>query len=446
MTRVEWTCHVCGNVSFKDGGDGSYYYNRCSSQADDIIETGVDEDDFVASQNLHPEQHSFPAHQMPLQQRAFLKLNKRNPSTGTCLKTWKRVVILIQEMDLGLLGIVILCKVLVEKFNASPLVVGLVGPIWLRYLAFTRIMPDDWADESLKCGTMRLLVDLLVGAREAILPTDILKWTLEGKLPCFAAFVEIGKQLGPPSSACLISSSFMFRPTKTISLQRLEALAASVAWEIGLNLPPVNFYDDEEFESDAVDLLKILENKYDNLKDTNDLVFAGSGPSLEDHKEEKIIEDLWEFYQNKDVERLEDQAHHKNNPSDDGTQYSMDENHYSSRCEHSSNEGQSSMKSHRDEAIRKLKLDMEENRFSYIPPRRQIKNLEYILYARKKKEGAYVYAAHANYYILLRACTKVAQVDLRSLHAGVLNFESRLKQLEEKIDKVLEIESTQQQF
>lgn len=79
-------------------------------------------------------------------------------------------------------------------------------------------------------------------AREAILPTDILKWTLEGKLPYFAAFVEIEEQLGPPSSACFISSSLMFRPTRTISLQKLEALAATIAREIGLELPPVNFY------------------------------------------------------------------------------------------------------------------------------------------------------------------------------------------------------------
>lgn len=445
---------------------------------------------------------------------------------------------------------------------------------------------------------INFLVCLL--AREAILPTDILKWILEGKLPYFAAFVEIEKQLGPPSSACPISSSHMFRPKTTMSAQKLEALAGSIAQKIHLELPPVNFYgiasrfvgqlsipvkrilqqacriyewsmppelyisanilrlptrvwvmsilivairilydlngsgkwekslsssrsssslagengkqptyatnmtddvekdlsshdshlrgntsDDEEFELDAVDLLKILENKYDDFGDTYDysedltsylqhcknVVFAGSGQSFEDYEEEKIIEDLWEFYQNKGVECVEDQemnslqdsALHKktsmdnirsiqmqnkecryckNNLSDDGLQYTMDEKNYSSSFEDSSHEGRPSMESPRVKAIRELKLDMEENRFSYIPPRQLIRDQRYIIYTRRRKEGkegAFIYAAHADYYILLRACAKVAQVDVRSLHLGVLEFEKRLKQLEEKMGKCLHL-------
>lgn len=79
-------------------------------------------------------------------------------------------------------------------------------------------------------------------AREAVLPTDIVKWSVEGKLPYFAAFVEIEKRIGKPSRACPMSSSFMFRPTESISLQKLESQAALIANSIGLNLPPVNFY------------------------------------------------------------------------------------------------------------------------------------------------------------------------------------------------------------
>lgn len=79
-------------------------------------------------------------------------------------------------------------------------------------------------------------------AREAILPTDIIKWALEGKLPFFAAFVEIDKQIGPPTNACPLSSSRMFRPIHAISTQKLESLAASISHSIGLELPPVNFY------------------------------------------------------------------------------------------------------------------------------------------------------------------------------------------------------------
>uniref|UniRef100_M0ZPH4 Rrn7/TAF1B C-terminal cyclin domain-containing protein n=1 Tax=Solanum tuberosum TaxID=4113 RepID=M0ZPH4_SOLTU len=79
-------------------------------------------------------------------------------------------------------------------------------------------------------------------ARESILPTDILKWTLEGKLPYFAAFLEIEKQLGPPSRSCPISTICMLRPIRTVTLQKLEFLAASIARKIGLELPSVNFH------------------------------------------------------------------------------------------------------------------------------------------------------------------------------------------------------------
>jgi len=79
-------------------------------------------------------------------------------------------------------------------------------------------------------------------AREAILPTDIVKWSIEGKLPYFAAFVEIEKHIGRPSSACPISSNVMFKPSQALPFQKLESLAALLAQSIGLDLPPVNFY------------------------------------------------------------------------------------------------------------------------------------------------------------------------------------------------------------
>ncbi|KAK4339174.1 hypothetical protein RND71_040636 [Anisodus tanguticus] len=79
-------------------------------------------------------------------------------------------------------------------------------------------------------------------AREAILPTDILKWTFEGNFPYFAAVLKIEKQLGPPTKACPISTSSMFRPIQSIPLKKLEFLEAAIARRIGLELPPVNFH------------------------------------------------------------------------------------------------------------------------------------------------------------------------------------------------------------
>lgn len=43
--KIQRRCEVCGNLSFDDGGDGFFYCTRCGSQADDIIDTGVDDDD-----------------------------------------------------------------------------------------------------------------------------------------------------------------------------------------------------------------------------------------------------------------------------------------------------------------------------------------------------------------------------------------------------------------
>ncbi|KAF7835125.1 TATA box-binding protein-associated factor RNA polymerase I subunit B [Senna tora] len=97
-------------------------------------------------------------------------------------------------------------------------------------------------------------------AREAVLPTDIMKWTLEGRLPYFTAFLEIEKRMRKLPSDCPLISMSMFKPSHAVPLQKLlismsmfkpshavppqklEALAASIAESIGLELPPVNFY------------------------------------------------------------------------------------------------------------------------------------------------------------------------------------------------------------
>lgn len=105
--------------------------------------------------------------------------------------------------------------------------------------------------------------------------------------------------------------------------------------------------------------------------------------------------------------------------------------------EDSNSHERSSGKSPVKEAIRQMKLDMEENRFCYIPPSVRLKRSDYIHYVRKRDEGALTYVAHADYYILLRACARIAQVDIRIVHIGVLSLERRLAWLENRIDKCL---------
>jgi hypothetical protein len=79
-------------------------------------------------------------------------------------------------------------------------------------------------------------------AKEAIMPSDMIKWAREGKLPDFSGFVELERKMGHPTIACPISSSYMFRPQRALLVHKLESHASSLAQFIGLQLPPVNFY------------------------------------------------------------------------------------------------------------------------------------------------------------------------------------------------------------
>lgn len=104
--------------------------------------------------------------------------------------------------------------------------------IWFKYLRKAIPLSCSLAISFLACHV----------AREAILPTDIVKWSFEGKLPYFAAHVEIEKRFERSSPACPISPRLMFRPSQIVPIQKLESMAAAIAESIGLHLPPVNFY------------------------------------------------------------------------------------------------------------------------------------------------------------------------------------------------------------
>ncbi|KAK2969004.1 hypothetical protein RJ640_007869 [Escallonia rubra] len=673
---LDLACQVCGHVGLDDGANGFFYCQECGSQAVDIRDTAPDEEIFedreffntAGAQRRRPTTAVLaePISQSQPQSQFWesLRTQEQNedvgdgvgPTTpgdfGSSPRKLKYEDYYSEIRLRYLMGVQIMIqlqlKALVENFQVSPLIVGLAEPIWLRFVASTRICADSWADdaihesESQKQGqaddnrhsakhhselhnsrgqqavmiwyrhlskTIPLSYSLVISflachvAREAVLPTDILKLTLEGKLPYFAAFVEIEKQIGPPSNACPISASRMFRPMQAIPLQKLESLAASVAQKIGLKLPPVNFYaiasrflrklslpvakilphacrihewsmppelwlsanelrlptrvcvmsilivairiiydlngfgkwevsvsasssdqngeakpscnidtdDDSEqgspgddlndtrakhcsnqaevqqSEFDAAELLLNLEAKYDELADPyefskdlptylqycKDVVFAGLEPSFEDHEEQKMIEDLWDFYQKKKGSEQSDDrgigslerscGDHKrsrddstsppkeskkyrenggaDNPLEDGfishgdncSQNNLTREHLS--CKEPS--ATSDAKSNKERAIRRLRLDMEENRFYYIPPRVKVKRLDYLQYMRKRDDGAFTYAVHADYYILLRSCARVVKVDGRSLHFGILSFEKRLDWLEKRIDHCL---------
>lgn len=106
------------------------------------------------------------------------------------------------------------------------------------------------------------------------------------------------------------------------------------------------------------------------------------------------------------------------------------------RNQDSVNGKRTSKESPKEKALKKLKLDMNENQFCYIPPRVKVKNKDYLHYARRRKD-VYIYAVHADYYILLRCCAKLAQVETRIMHIAVLSLERRLQWMEKRMEPTL---------
>ncbi|BBH03257.1 maternal effect embryo arrest 12 [Prunus dulcis] len=645
-----WICETCGNRELVDGNNGFFYCSQCSSQAQDYKDTGVADEDFydetgdaqgglysarntrrVNISAVKPELLSQPLDNNPLSQTNMENDNAAADAVGPTepedfgfdtvegyySEVRLRYVKGVQRM------IELQCEALVREFKVNPLICGLSGSIWLRFLAWTRVFQDDWGDRTFDDAEIRQQGEPPEDfkprskyrdephTREAVLPTDIVKWSVEGKLPYFSAFLEIEKELGRPSRACPISSSLMFRPSESVPVQKLEALAASIAESVGLHLPPVNFFaiasrylkklslpvgkvlpharriyewsmppdlwlstnelrlptrvfvmsilivavrvlynihgfgewekslsrihtlsstsnqmgdvdptsnskmrsgtaedlgspshnlDDtdtelvrnlsnaQNSELDAAELLSSLEAKHNEIADTyeyckdlptylqfcKDVVFAGSKSSFKDHKEEELIELLWNFYQSrKDSEtaieqgllcgetvnqkRLRDsndisKEKKFSNKCPVSSPYSGDETPFADDQQRSKNgdnscsSSQNSQNSEvndaetlKEEAIARMKLDMEEKRFFYIPPRVNLKRFDYLHYVRKKDEGAYTYVAHADYYILLRACARVAEVEIRCMHIAVLSFERRLAWMEERINHCLHL-------
>ncbi|BFG30540.1 hypothetical protein CerSpe_168140 [Prunus speciosa] len=649
-----WICETCGNEELVDGNNGFFYCSQCNSQAQGFKDTGVADEDFydetgdaqgglysarntrrVNISAVKPELLSQPLDNNPLSQTNMENDNAAADAVGPTepedfgfdtvegyySEVRLRYVKGVQRM------IELQCEALVREFKVNPLICGLSGSIWLRLLAWTRVFQDDWGDRTFDDAEIRQQGEPPEDfkprskyrdephTREAVLPTDIVKWSVEGKLPYFSAFLEIEKDLGRPSRACPISSSLMFRPSESVPVQKLEALAASIAESIGLHLPPVNFFaiasrylktlslpvgkvlphacriyewsmppdlwlstnelrlptrvfvmsilivavrvlynihgfgewekslsrihtlsstsnqmgdldptshskmrsgtaedlgspshnlddTDTEFvrnlsnaqnsELDAAELLSSLEAKHNEIADTyeyckdlptylqfcKDVVFAGSKSSFKDYKEKELIELLWNFYQSrKDSEtaveqgllcgetvnqkRLRDNEECTDDISKEkkfsnkcrvSSPYSGDETHFADDQQRSKNgdnscsSSQNSQNSEvndaetlKEEAITRMKLDMEEKRFFYIPPRVNLKRFDYLHYVRKKDEGAYTYAAHADYYILLRACARVAEVEIRCMHIAVLSFERRLAWMEKRINHCLHL-------
>ncbi|KAI3973071.1 hypothetical protein MKX01_019729 [Papaver californicum] len=481
------------------------------------------------------------------------------------------------------------CKALVEEFGVSPLICGLTGVLLIRFVIASKVFEETWASRIVEDSEMQIESDVKVSqprsvqvrkephnlsgkrllivwlrslrktiplsfslsicylachiAREPILPTDIVKWAHDGKLPFLNAFVRIGEVFGNPSAKCPLSTDLMFRPFKVVDWRDLESQAGFIAECIGLELPPVNFnalarrylkqlqlplekillnaslihvwsmppdlwlsssrdripsrvcvmsiimvairclyningygkwekkycsthisprkrkrkpkVDSETKKkavpvssyflncpSDTAELLGSLEVTYEKIRKTQetsvnlssylklckDVVFGA--PS--DSKEEILIDNLWKFYEEQEDFKQPEKA---------STKYSslLDKD-----CTSKSTAGQPiptqddvSVGSVKNRSLNRLKSNMKENGFCYIPPRVRLMSVNYLNYVTKNKEGTRIFAAHADYYILLRVCALVAEVDVQYMHKAMLKFEKRLAWFEKNIDQSL---------
>ncbi|KAM3317497.1 hypothetical protein ACQJBY_035282 [Aegilops geniculata] len=476
-------------------------------------------------------------------------------------------------------------QVLVERYRVSALVCGVAGTVWLRWVAASKVFDGMWVrkvlaeDEAtrrpkrsasggeqttqeVKCEwaneasprkdrrrvefiylrSLRTMLPLYSTlsvcflachiAREAVLPTGIYRWAMEGKLPYVAAFTEVDKLLGSPLKHCPLNARQLFRPVRVIGAWQLEAAAGFIAQRIGLQLPSVNFYaiahryldelslpverilphacriyewamppelwlssnparvptrvcvmailivalrvqyningqgvweeiceaarnaggsdrdadlspsmkldggTSEEFGTrellwtlvDAYDKIDVAhdysKDLHSYLRYCKDVVFPGIACSVE---EEHLIEIFQDLYKGGEGENSK--AHTTNGVNKRG----RDGTFVGARCFSASSSSSSS-----SSGIQSIKSEMEDHGFYYMPPRKWPRSYGYLHYRRKTMTGRLICAGHADYYLLLRPFAKLAEVDIRVMHASVLKLERRLGWIEERIGRSLD--------
>ncbi|KAI4978820.1 hypothetical protein ZWY2020_015573 [Hordeum vulgare] len=286
--RLQCECGFKDDYSLDDTDDGRFYCLQCSVDLDTQA-TAVDDADFRTPGNMSFHRVSQPSKTptRAINPPVAPPFEEEIDELGAQVR--RRYVeglqvILYQQL-----------QVLVERCRVSALVCGVAGTVWLRWVAASKVFDGMWtrkvlaedasaqrqkrsasggeqkpqgvkrerADEAsprrdrrrfefIYLRSLRKMLPLYSTlsvsflachiAREAILPTDIYKWAMEGKLPYVAAFTEVDRLLGSPGKHCPLNARQLFRPVRVIGAWQLEAAAGSIAQRIGLQLPSVNFY------------------------------------------------------------------------------------------------------------------------------------------------------------------------------------------------------------
>ncbi|PIA37901.1 hypothetical protein AQUCO_02900033v1 [Aquilegia coerulea] len=263
MDEHEHSCSACGEkVGFYED-DGFFFCKHCDTRVEDVME--FEQENFmegVCHQNIYQYNEKEPS--IPNDFGGTIDVSVINEEILSA-EIRIRYVLGIQYM------IQFQCKVLVENFGVSPLICGLAGVIWMRFVAASRVFDENWADDTFLDSdvqfqgnkgvfnsygqrgeiiwfrSLRKKIPLPSSLAVSFLACHVARevvhaWTHEGKLPYLTAFIDIEKRLGLPSRACPLSSSIVFKPFRVVGSRELEAHSGFVAQSIGLQLPPVNFF------------------------------------------------------------------------------------------------------------------------------------------------------------------------------------------------------------
>ncbi|KAL9225929.1 hypothetical protein vseg_001803 [Gypsophila vaccaria] len=299
---AELQCTTCLEVGCYFDDDGRFYCNNCNALVEDIVDNGDADEAFVDKGGGGATYDAHFTRYTPSVKPEPYDADYMGPTEPADFGNVPKGVVFREEdyyksiRKRYVLGVQLLvqyqCENLVEEFKVHPIICGIAAKVWLRFVVAKRVFADVWADDVVKdsesqeekkyrvgssfkyrneprnlyrermaiiwCKSLKktlplsssLAVSFLAChiAREAVLPTDIMRWAIEGKLPYFGAFPRIADSIKQiertyqcPSATCPLNANYMFRPLRALSLQKLESMAASIAQTTGLNLPPVNF-------------------------------------------------------------------------------------------------------------------------------------------------------------------------------------------------------------
>lgn len=325
-------CIECGCGDFENGNDGFFYCTNCGFQSQDLIETAINEEEIGTlgetaglysvrhtarySQSSQPTQQPF----VPTQEDILKALTGSNgdPENDEEANELDMMYGFVEDENLQpgesvagpvmdpmdvveavrlryLQGLQIMvqmqCQVLVQECQISPIICGIAGSVWLRFVAASRVFEDGWdsrvVEESedllrqisggdepiyrrIRCkdrhephnmygkrsiliwlrslkravplqSTLAVLFLACHVARQSVLPIDIVNWANQAKLPYINVFSNLEKVLGKPPRACPLRTATLFRPRFVTGPWDLEAKSGFIAKTIGLLLPCVNF-------------------------------------------------------------------------------------------------------------------------------------------------------------------------------------------------------------